>query len=76
MGTKIISIGMLQKYYWKNHLAYLYFLKVVFTLLRRSAFLRNEWLLLAATIIIGFVAAFIPAFRASRTDISDTLTGT
>ncbi len=38
-------------------------------------FLTKEWYLLAGSIIIGFVAALIPAWRASRTDIADTLLG-
>lgn len=36
--------------------------------------LHSEWLLLAGAIAIGFVAALIPAIRASRTGIAATLT--
>ena len=36
--------------------------------------LNTEWLLLAGAIAIGFVAALIPAIRASRTGIAATLT--
>jgi putative ABC transport system permease protein len=36
--------------------------------------LQAEWLLLAGAIAIGFVAALIPAIRASRTGIAATLT--
>lgn len=36
-------------------------------------FLTKEWLLLAAALAIGFVAAVIPAIQASRTDIAETL---
>ncbi len=37
-------------------------------------FLPKEWFLLAGALAIGLVAALIPAWQASRTDISDTLT--
>lgn len=37
-------------------------------------FLRGEWLLLIGALVIGFVAAILPAIQASRTDIADTLT--
>lgn len=37
-------------------------------------FLPKEWWLLIASLVIGFVAAFLPALQASRTDIADTLT--
>jgi putative ABC transport system permease protein len=36
-------------------------------------FLREELILLAGALGIGFVAAIIPAIQASRTDISTTL---
>lgn len=39
-----------------------------------SLFLVEEWYLLAGAISLGFVAALIPAIRASRMDISTTLT--
>ncbi len=38
-----------------------------------NIFLREEIYLLGAALIIGFVAAIIPAIQASRTDISNTL---
>lgn len=36
-------------------------------------FLKEEWYLLGGALVIGFVAAVIPAIQASRTDIADTL---
>jgi putative ABC transport system permease protein len=39
-----------------------------------SLFLNEEWYLLAGALVLGFIAALIPAIRASRTDISTTLT--
>ncbi len=36
-------------------------------------FLQSELWLLAASLIIGFIAAVLPAYSASKTDISDTL---
>ncbi len=36
-------------------------------------FLNQEWYLLLGALIIGFVAAILPAIQASRTDISETL---
>ena len=36
-------------------------------------FLKEEWYLLAGALLIGFVAAIIPALQASNTDISETL---
>ncbi len=36
-------------------------------------FLREEWLLLLGAVLIGIVAALIPAIQAGRTDISRTL---
>jgi len=36
-------------------------------------FLREEWYLLAGALLIGFLAAIIPAIQASRTEISRTL---
>jgi putative ABC transport system permease protein len=35
--------------------------------------LKEEWLLLAGSLLIGFIAAILPAFSAYRTDISRTL---
>lgn len=37
-------------------------------------FLKEEGLILLGALVIGILAAFIPAFQAARTDISDTLT--
>ncbi|MEM7514092.1 MAG: ABC transporter permease, partial [Bacteroidota bacterium] len=37
------------------------------------AFLPEEWILLGATLLIGLLAAIIPAFQAYKTDISETL---
>lgn len=37
-------------------------------------FLNKEWYLLIGSLVIGFIAALIPAIQASRTDIADTLT--
>lgn len=37
-------------------------------------FVRKELLLLAGALLIGFIAAVIPAFQAAKTDISETLT--
>ncbi len=37
-------------------------------------FLKEEWYLLGAALLIGFLAAVIPAIQAFRTDISATLT--
>ncbi|MFT5833987.1 MAG: putative ABC transport system permease protein [Cognaticolwellia sp.] len=39
-----------------------------------TLFLTEEWYLLAGALTLGFIAALIPAIRASRTDISTTLT--
>lgn len=39
-----------------------------------TLFLVEEWYLLAGAIALGFIAALIPAIRASRMDISTTLT--
>lgn len=36
-------------------------------------FIQEEWLLLGASLVIGFIAAIIPAVQASRTDIAETL---
>lgn len=36
-------------------------------------FLPVEWLLLAGALVIGFLAAVLPAIKASRTDIAETL---
>jgi len=36
-------------------------------------FLTSEWLLLGVSLLLGLVAAFIPAIQASRTDINQTL---
>ena len=36
--------------------------------------MKQEWLLLLAALLIGFLAALIPALQASKTDIADTLT--
>lgn len=38
-----------------------------------EAFLPEEWILLGATLLIGLLAAIIPAFQAYNTDISETL---
>ena len=38
-----------------------------------KVFLQKEWWLLIGALIIGFLAAIIPAVQASRTDISETL---
>ncbi|MFK7937053.1 MAG: ABC transporter permease, partial [Saprospiraceae bacterium] len=40
-----------------------------------KVFLVEEWYLLAGSLLIGLVAAIIPAIQASRTDISETLSG-
>ena len=37
-------------------------------------FLRQEWYLLFGALAIGFLAAILPAWQASRTDIAETLT--
>ncbi|MEL6192821.1 MAG: ABC transporter permease [Bacteroidota bacterium] len=37
------------------------------------AFLPEEWILLGITLLIGLLAAIIPAFQAYKTDISETL---
>lgn len=37
-------------------------------------FLKSEWYLLAGALTVGLLAAFIPAIKAARTDIHDTLT--
>jgi putative ABC transport system permease protein len=37
-------------------------------------FLTEEWYLLGGALALGFIAALIPAIRASQTDISTTLT--
>lgn len=37
-------------------------------------FLKSEWFLLAGSLVVGLLAAFIPALKASKTDIHDTLT--
>ena len=39
-----------------------------------TLFLTEEWYLLAGAVALGFIAALIPAVRASKTDISTTLT--
>jgi putative ABC transport system permease protein len=39
-----------------------------------TLFLTEEWYLLIGAVALGFIAALIPAVRASRTDISTTLT--
>lgn len=36
-------------------------------------FLKSEWILLAISLLLGLVAALIPAIQASRTDINKTL---
>ena len=36
-------------------------------------FLTEEWYLLGGALLVGFIAAIIPAFQAFRTDISETL---
>ena len=36
-------------------------------------FLIGEWYLLLASLTIGFIAAVIPAWQASKTDINETL---
>ena len=38
-------------------------------------FLKEEGFLLIGAVVLGFIAALVPAVQASRTDISDTLTG-
>ena len=38
-------------------------------------FLAKEWYLLLGSLIIGFIAAILPAWQASKTDIADTLMG-
>ena len=38
-----------------------------------ATFLSKEWILLAGALLIGLVAAIIPAIQASNTDISETL---
>lgn len=40
-----------------------------------KVFLTEEWYLLIGALVIGLVAAIIPAVQASRTDISETLSG-
>ncbi len=37
-------------------------------------FLKSEWIIFGAALMIGFIAAVIPAFQASNTDINKTLT--
>jgi putative ABC transport system permease protein len=37
-------------------------------------FLTKEWFILIGSLLIGFIAALIPAIEASKTDIADTLT--
>ncbi len=39
-----------------------------------TLFLKEEWYLLGGAIILGFIAALLPAIQASKTDISTTLT--
>jgi ABC-type lipoprotein release transport system permease subunit len=36
-------------------------------------FLQEEWYVLAASLLIGFVASIIPAWQAASTDINKTL---
>nr|WP_256534288.1 FtsX-like permease family protein [Lewinella sp. JB7] len=42
---------------------------------RTLVFLPEEWWLLAGALVVGLVAAAVPAYRASRTDVHKTLAG-
>ncbi|MEM6766165.1 MAG: FtsX-like permease family protein [Bacteroidota bacterium] len=65
LGYVLSRIGMMVM---QNFVATTY--KYEFT---SVAFLPEEWLLLGVTLLIGLLAAIIPAFQAYNTDISETL---